>query len=203
MQKKHKVPEYLIEDFISIGWKPDFQTIEGNAGCFNKYAGSLLATSFAQLYEPQVGVRSEFRFVPEFRVGATWFKSAYQKISEDKTKYPGFSITPENTSFTTTKYSREFLKETTDELMTWMQELDLNSVLKTTATIPSSQTFPSNSFTYITAHAILGNKKQLERYKLLVLDNETRPLASYVKLEHLNNAIEYCDSSNDSFPFKK
>lgn len=167
--------------------------MEGNSGCFTRLHNERTITSFARLEVPSEGLPSEYRFTHRFALGTTWFKTTYTKISNDKMEYPRFACQPEKRYFLSPKYSLDFIKNATDYLVDWGINIDLREALIATATIPEGLGFPKNSFAYITAHAILGNIDELEKLKKLVAGDLERPIVGYVKVTHMDNAIECCN----------
>ena len=190
---KHKLPDYFIADLAALGWKPIYKGMEGNTGCFTRVHNERLITSFASLRVPRNGTPLEYRFSPSVAIGTTWFKTAYRKVSNDKTEYPRFECKPKKRCFLSPKYSKEFVEDVSNYIIDWATSLDLREALQSTATIPDGLGFPNNSFSYITAHAILGNINELKNLKRLVADDLERPIVGYVKINHIDNAIECCN----------
>ena len=77
-------------------------------------------------------------------------------------------------------------------MVEWAVNLDFQEALLASADIPEHQSYPNNSFTYVTAHALLGNIDELENLRRLVESDIERPIVGYVKLNHMDNAIECC-----------
>ena len=203
-RSQHTLPEFFINDLQSLGWKPIFKLMQGDTGCFTRVHNERFITSFAQLRVPrdiraapalawpQLNVPAEYRFNHRVRLGTTWFKTAYRKISGDKIEYPGFACRPEKHFFVSPKYSQKFIKDASDYMIEWAINIDLRKALLSTADIPEGLNYPNNSFDYITAHAILGNIDKLENFKSLVTNDLERTIAGYVKTKHLEKAIECC-----------
>ena len=192
-QAKHSVPHYLIDDLVSLGWEPKFEYMEGNTGCFTRIYDEKMVTIFPNLTVPLNGIPAEYRFTPRLAIGTTWFKTVYQLISGDKLlEYPGFHYLPEILYFQNPKYSRSFIKDASDYVIEWSINIDIRDALLSTAKIPDGQGYPNNSFAYITAHAILGNIDELEKLSNQISSDIERPIVTYVKANHLKNAIECC-----------
>lgn len=181
--------------------------MDGDMGCFTRVHNERLITSFAQLRVPRdnlnaptlpkswpiLSAPSEYRFTHGLALGTTWFKAASEKIRGVKLEYPRFQCHPDKHCFVSSKYSHNFISEASDYLIEWAENFDLREALLTTAEIPNGQSYPFNSFAFITAHAILGNIDELENLKGLVLGNLERPIVSKVKVNHIDNAIECCN----------
>ena len=168
--------------------------MEGDSGCFIRECSERVITSFPSLTKPRNGTPPECRFSLGLGIGATWFKTAYKKISGDnKLVYPRFEIQPQKQYFLSPNYSQKFIEDVSDYMVDWAIKLDLREALQSTATIPDGFGFPNNSFCYITAHAILGNIDELEKLKSLVVADLDRPIVGYVKVDHMNNAIDCCN----------
>jgi len=191
MGSKHKVANYLIEDFIKLEWEPDYSTMMGNSGCFSRIVNGLRATSFAQLYAPVKNIQTEWDLVPDLRVGALWFEEAQAAISGVSRRYSGFSIFPDQTVYKAPEYSFEFLKEVSYEMVSWVENVDVGEALRLTAQIPQEEKYHNNSFTYITALALTGQIDILEQYKGKMMEEKEVPLVGYVKSHHVDNAIAY------------
>jgi len=186
------VPDYLISDLEALGWKPIFKYIERDMGCFTRVHNERIITSFAQLEVPNTA-SNEYRFTHRLAVGTSWFTTAFHRLSGWKmVEFPGFEYHPEKRFFRSPEYSEKFVKDISNYLVEWAINLDFREALLASADIPDRQSYPNNSFTYVTAHALLGNIDELENLRRLVESDMERPIVGYVKINHLDNAIECC-----------
>ena len=192
---RHRLPHYFIHNLKALGWELVSKHSEGATGCFTRVHNDRTITLFARLELPRTNLPPEYRFTHNIAVGTPWLTTAHHSISgSNKTEYPRFASEPEKRFFLSPRYSTKFIKDASDYLLEWATNIDFREALLATADIPDGhQGYPRNSFSYITAHALLGNIDELENLKHLVADDLERPVVGYVKANHMDNAIECCN----------
>ena len=127
--------------------------MEGGVGCFTRVHNERIITSFGELQVPNTA-SNEYRFTHRIGVGTTWFTTAFHRLSGWKmVEFPGFEYHPEKRFFQSPEYSEKFVKDISNYLVEWAINLDFREALLASADIPERQSYPNNSFTYVTAHA--------------------------------------------------